>query len=238
MSALAWVHVDGRAVAGDHRGSFVVRRHGEGRKYWGVTYPDGTYTHNARTQAEAKLQAGAWEPDETLVQLVDGKSAEPDDEFPICNDCGRGLTSVVGDGVNAQLCDQCDADQLDQLVDPWSDEPDDAPAAAAVASVEADDDAGMSGQDFLPDAGDDWQTAREKQDNLRRHRRSALECIPSLVAARASLDAQIAEMVERARLTSGSYYDYDRPTWEQIGKALGVTKQSAQAKYGKRPTSS
>lgn len=66
---------------------------------------------------------------------------------------------------------------------------------------------------------------------LRERRAVALRQIEQLALFRAQADVLIARAVGVARKSGGSYYDYGQPTWEQIGKALGITKQSAQARF-------
>lgn len=51
--------------------TYAVTRHGEGRKYWEAHYPDGTHVDNFRTMEDAKRSCESWEPDATLVPLVD-----------------------------------------------------------------------------------------------------------------------------------------------------------------------
>ena len=50
---------------------FSVTRHGESRKYWEAHYPDGTHTATFTTMESAKRRCEDWEPDPTLVPLVD-----------------------------------------------------------------------------------------------------------------------------------------------------------------------
>jgi len=61
-----------------HQLRYHVQRHGEGRKYWEAHYPDGTHTDNHRTMEEAKRACENWEPDPTLVPLVE-QTTEVDD---------------------------------------------------------------------------------------------------------------------------------------------------------------
>jgi len=73
---------------------------------------------------------------------------------------------------------------------------------------------------------------RESVPAIRERRKAALDNLTKLAELRAALELAIATNVAQAREANASYYDYGAPTWETIGKALGVTKQSAQAKYG------
>jgi hypothetical protein len=154
-------------------GIFTVERHGEGRKYWGVTYPDGTYTRNALTQSEAKEQAEAWEPDPTLVPLVE-LDRQPD------------LTR--------------------ELVE------------RAIAAAEP----------FKP-SGRSYYSVFSLTDSHRR----ALGALVELKKLRDAVQLAIVEQVAIARTDSSpSYYTKTAATWEQVGEALGITKQAASGRYG------
>lgn len=197
MSALEWyeaTRLDGTkgiAANSDHGVRFFVGRHGEGRKYWGVTYPDSTYTHNALTQAEAKLQAESWEPDSELVQLLDDAEISESGAADVMPAAAvkSGPTDVV------------------ELVD------------ALVVEVRSRP---------VENRGRGWgyQDAGQTQ-------REALAAIAELAQLRAAVDRAITAQVAVARTSTGSAWYSNAATWAHIGEALGVTKQSAQAKYGK-----
>ena len=71
---------------------------------------------------------------------------------------------------------------------------------------------------------------------IRERRKRAMSNLAKLAELRAAVEGAISENVAQAREVNSAYYDYGAPTWEQIGKALGVTKQSAQARYtAKKP---
>jgi hypothetical protein len=169
---------------------FFVARHGEGRKYWEVTYPDGTYTHNALTQAEAKQQAESWQPDPELVQLVDDVSDETDSA-----PAAASSASVVPDVTAAAI--------IHAIVD----------AAAAQQR--------------------NWNRGGYSMNYIGRQQQDSLTAISELVALRAAIDDDIRRLVGLARTnTSGSHWNTNAATWVDVGAALGVTKQSAQSKYG------
>lgn len=65
---------------------------------------------------------------------------------------------------------------------------------------------------------------------LRERRAVAMKNLALLADLRAACDRAMAEAVTTARSSGGSY-DWNQPTWEQIGRAIGITKQSAQARY-------
>jgi len=232
QDSLTWTAGPGYLFATDDHGRYVIERHGQGRKFWGVTFPDGTYRHNALTQAAAKLQAELWEPDPQLVQLVElveygAQRHEYDDvQYVEAGEQSGGTDDNAGDDASS------DADETPAV-------------AAGNPSDESDDHAGDGGQDFVTIVDESqevvtssWGTDRERSDRVKEFRRHALAQLPAAVEARARIDADIARLVEEARTPNPhAYYDYGMPTWEQIGKALGVTKQSAQAKYGKKPGS-
>lgn len=157
-------------------GKFEVTRHAGGRKYWGVLYPDGTYTHTARTQGEAKEQAEAWSPDPTLIALD---------------------VSLSGNA--------------------------DTPAARAVSGV-IDTSRGC----FVPKKrgwnanGDAGNAAKE-----------ALAALRALVDLRAAVEEAIRDQVSTARTNTATGWCSNVATWDEIGEAMRVTKQSAQARFGK-----
>ena len=66
---------------------------------------------------------------------------------------------------------------------------------------------------------------------LRERRRAAMENLHALAMLRSRVEAAIRENVAIARTSASSWYDYDPPTWEEIGRALGVTKQAAASRY-------
>jgi hypothetical protein len=69
-------------------------------------------------------------------------------------------------------------------------------------------------------------------DRLRAQRYNAMRNLEILSLLRNRIDTLISENVAKARVQGAKYHDYDAPTWEQIGHALGVTKQAVQRKYG------
>lgn len=172
MNPLAdWVQMNDEYILADNalHWSFTIRRHGEGRKYWEVHYPDGTWTHSALSLKAAKTQAASWEPDPSLAELPEPPS----------------LAAAVVSGVI-----------------------DSAPPLT------------------FPRNGYSYQSAGEKQ-------RRALSVIAALVELRAETELAIRHQVELARINTGGNWNSNAAVWEEVGKALGVTKQSAQAKYGK-----
>jgi hypothetical protein len=181
---------DGALYRETEEGRFFVMRHGEGRKYWGVQYPDGTYTHSALTKAEAKQQAEAWQRDPSLTTLAGSQSANPDTEL-------QGATESVSTDVS--------------------------PAAAVVSAfVDA-----LSSREFKrAQKGWDQRTAGDAQQR-------ALGILRELAALRAAVDEAILDQVAKARKNTGSDWYPNSATWADVGAALGVTKQSAQARFGK-----
>lgn len=210
VSALEWyeaTHLDGtKGLAANSPDGvrFFIRRHGEGRKYWGVTYPDGTYTHNALTQAEAKLQAESWKPDPELVQLLD------DDALSVLHDSAcipsTGPDATPAAAVESASPDGGDVD-LVMLVD-----------TVVIAARNRD----------VPRGGRGWgyQDAGESQ-------RRALIAIEELVKLRGVVATALRAQVAMARNNTGTQWYSNAATWSDVGAALGVSKQSAQAKYGK-----
>lgn len=167
----AWEKADsGALVMRTDAGVFTVQRHGEGRKYWGVTYPDGTYTHTALTQGEAKEQAEAWEPDPTLVQLELGQDA---------------LTREL--------------------------------VARVIADAEPMKPAGRGYYSY--------NSTGEKQQK-------ALGALRDLKALRDAVETAIREQVEVARTNTGNSWTSNAARWDDVGEALGVTKQSAASRFG------
>lgn len=65
--------------------------------------------------------------------------------------------------------------------------------------------------------------------------RKALGEVIALVELRKAVEEEIRLAIGRARKSTGGGYYGDRQiaSWDFIGKALGVTKQSAQSRYGK-----
>lgn len=66
---------------------------------------------------------------------------------------------------------------------------------------------------------------------LRERRAAAMTNLRNLAQLRAELETHIRHSVGQAREAAGSWYDYSAPTWDEIGKALGVTKQAAASRY-------
>jgi predicted DNA binding protein len=62
-------------------------------------------------------------------------------------------------------------------------------------------------------------------------RKAALANLRMLALVRDEVTTRIAENVGVARSSGSRYYDYDAPTWEDIGKILGISKQAAQQKF-------
>lgn len=75
--------------------------------------------------------------------------------------------------------------------------------------------------------------AADPNTPIRDRRREAMRNLQELGRLRDALEELIAGNVEIARTLNSAYYDYGAPTWAEIGKALGVTKQAAQARYGR-----
>lgn len=72
---------------------------------------------------------------------------------------------------------------------------------------------------------------------LRERRARARANLRRLAELKRMVDAAIRQSVEKAREQSGRYgwaYDYDTVTWQEIGQDLGITKQSAQGRFGGR----
>jgi hypothetical protein len=70
-------------------------------------------------------------------------------------------------------------------------------------------------------------------DGLLRERRAvALRNLAKLAELRQAVEREVCAAVATAREKGGNWYDTGT-TWEEIGKALGVTKQAAAARYGK-----
>lgn len=63
-------------------------------------------------------------------------------------------------------------------------------------------------------------------------RRKAMGNLRMLRELRAAVEEEIEHNVAAAREQGGSWYDKGL-SWETVGGALGVTKQAAQARYGK-----
>lgn len=192
----------------DTRGHFTVRRHGEGRKYWGVTYPDGTYTHNALTASAAKAQAQSWRPDPSLVSLsdnldgefIDGGDSSHGAEYLNVSSSRSGpvpAPSAVGTGYPPLT----PAGAVSAIIDG-------APAVKIATAAYSYNDTGASQQ-------------------------KALSAVVALAELRAEVEASIAQQIALARANTSHQWGSNSATWEQVGKALGVTKQSAQSRYGK-----
>lgn len=185
--------VQGQLLVDDEQGEFFVSRHGEGRKYWGLVYPDGTYTHNALTQAEAKKQAENWVPDATLVTLELGGQ--------------------------------------DDLTNPTSVSQDALPVAIANDQEPLTVELVIAG--YLADAEPFKAESRSYYAQLGDEQKSALSNLHALAALRRAVEERIREEVYAARRNTGTSQWYtNNATWEQVGKALGVSKQSAQGRYG------
>lgn len=148
---------------------YTITRHPGGRKYWGVTYPDHTYTHSALTLSEAKQQAEAWEPDPTLVELEVGQPSLTE----------QLLASIISE-----------AEPLTPTTSYYG-----------------------------------YNTSGEPQ-------RKALGALRDLRALRELVETAIREQVAIARTNTGSNWSSNAATWEHVGQALGVTKQSVASRYG------
>lgn len=66
---------------------------------------------------------------------------------------------------------------------------------------------------------------------LRERRKTAMRNIQTLGILRTIVEQEIRQNVAVARTAASSWYDYDAPTWAEIGAMLGVTKQAAAARY-------
>lgn len=184
---------------GEFKGRRItVARHGEGRKYWGVTYPDGTYEHSALSQAEAKQQAERWTPDTTLTVLAGTESVKAD-RSPGGSSGGVDAAAAAG-----MLSGELDAVELVDLV-----------VQNAVGRE-------------IPRGGRGWgyQDAGDSQ-------KRALTALGDLAALRQAVEGAIRAQVAVARNNTGSSWYSNAATWADVGAALGVTKQSAQAKFGR-----
>lgn len=218
MSALLiWDRVGDSLRALDERGTFTVARHGEGRKYWGVSYPDGTYTHSALTQTEAKQQAESWAPDKSLVALsgIDDardrdQSEVPDDEYRVefANE-PRQPALTVHAGVAGQATLTHELAESSSMT----------PAGAVSAIIDA-----APAIKIQPNNPYSYNSHGKAQTR-------ALQVLAALVELRAETEAAIRHQVQIARTNTGNSWNSNAATWEDVGKALGVTKQSAQARY-------
>lgn len=79
--------------------------------------------------------------------------------------------------------------------------------------------------DYLVPINDDTLRLREQRYN-------AMHNLEKLAQLRTAIEALITENIDKARTLGSTYHDYGAPTWEQIGAALGVTKQAVQRRYG------
>ena len=61
---------------------------------------------------------------------------------------------------------------------------------------------------------------------------AALHAIRGLAIIRAEIETLIQSAVDAARVNSGNSWSSNAATWDQVGGALGVKKQSASARYG------
>lgn len=66
---------------------------------------------------------------------------------------------------------------------------------------------------------------------LRERRAAALLKLRQLGWLRAEVEHAIRANVSIARTAASNWYDCEPPTWEEIGKALRVTKQAAASRY-------
>ena len=199
-----------------------VTRHGSGRSHWDALFPDGTSTKVTSLSA-AKALCEAWKPDSTLVTLtppIDGQgglTVDQDDDWP--------------------WNDEDDVEETGETDTPSTSGQDTLPVAAAAAlTSESTDDELIAMLTALATILD-GNTAPPKPHrygttSAGKEQQDALKAVRGLARLRRLVEEAVIVQVDESRRNTGSSYYPNAATWELVGAALGVTKQSARTRYG------
>jgi hypothetical protein len=206
---------------GDERGR--VTRHGAGRSHWDALFPDGTSATTTSLSA-AKALVEAWEPDDSLTELDlgDGR-AEPEENFWDDRTTPLAYAGELSGEYDGELAvagesgrDDDDAGDpsgwtVEQLVS----------HLIALGGV-------LDGDAAAPQAKG-YGTTSPGTDQ-----KEALKRLRGLARLRSSIEIAIIDQVDEARKNTGNSWYPNSATWELVGAALGVAKQSAATRYGGR----
>jgi hypothetical protein len=204
---------------------FRVRRRENTRRFWVAIYPDGTSENNFTTLAAAKESCETWQPDTSLVALIEEAETHglPRGETTSV-DSARARTAPGPAAVLRELGRSAGGGTTEVV-----------PAAAEPATTIL---APPPGDELLPFRSvfqaHLWDTGTPVTRTVRGE---ALKNIATLAAMRATVEQLLREQIAVARTgvksNWGGYRYGDEPrTWTEIGSALGVSKQAAAARYG------
>ena len=225
MSA-AWIVDDGvYELWTDDEKLGTVQRHGAGRSHWDALLPDGTST-TVTSLSAAKALCEAWKPDSTLVTLTPPRSEQLGPEDAVYDD-------DVWDDDND---DYDDVEETGETDTPSTSGQDTLPVAAAAAlTSESTDDELIAMLTALATILD-GNTAPPKPHrygttSAGKEQQDALKAVRGLARLRRLVEQAVIVQVDESRRSGSSYYP-NAATWELVGAALGVTKQSARTRYG------